>query len=673
MGEPNKAVFLSYASQDAEAAQRICEALRAAGIEVWFDQSELRGGDAWDQQIRHEIHQCALFVPIISQQTQERLEGYFRHEWKLAIERTHHMAEQKPFLVPVVIDDTRDHEAFVPDAFRAVQWTRLPGGDTSAAFVERTKRLLSPELSPLSAVSGVANGARKPVPSSRRSKQLLLAVAAVVVLAALVYVIANNSRILKHSAAATTAFAPTQHSIAVLPFANLSGDKAQEYFSDGLTEELLNALTKVSELRVTSRWSAFSFKGKDLEVPEIGKLLHVEHILEGSVRKSGERIRVTAQLVDTATDTHVWSETYDRTLDDIFAVQDEISAAVVENLKVSLLGAPPRVRRVNPKVFELFLQARERGRLHTQEGYEASVALYRKGLAIDPNYAPAWSGLAYDYRRQANNDMVPMEEGYGLARDAVQHALRIDPSFAPAHAELGRIALDHDGDLAAAAQHFEHAFSLDPTNSDIVGYSAILCDSLGRPDQGIALNEYAVQRDPANPTLQTALGIEYRTIAKFDRAIDRFRMALSLSPGEIGTHYRMGETLLMKGDAAAALAEFQLEPLEAWRMIGLPLAYHALGRVREADTALSVLIEKHSKGWPYNIAYVFAQRGNNNRAMEFLEEARKQHDPSLSDIASETLFAGLRKDARWLPFMRKIGRAPEQLKAIKFEVRPPKN
>ena len=155
MSEASHAVFLSYASQDAEAAQKICEALRAAGVEVFLDQSELRGGDAWDQKIWHEIHDCALFIPMVSQHTQERLEGYFRREWKLAIDRTHDMAEQKPFLVPVVIDGTSDKDAVVPDAFKTVQWTRLPGGETPPAFVERVSRLLSPETSPGLRVSDV--------------------------------------------------------------------------------------------------------------------------------------------------------------------------------------------------------------------------------------------------------------------------------------------------------------------------------------------------------------------------------------------------------------------------------------------------------------------------------------------------------------------------------------
>jgi TIR domain len=272
--EPLHSVFLSYASQDTEAAQKICEALRAAGIEVFFDQSELRGGDAWDQRIRHEIHDCALFIPIVSQHTQERLEGYFRREWKLAIDRTHVMAEQKPFLVPVVVDDTRDQEAFVPDAFRAVQWTRLPGGETPPAFVARIKRLLSPELSPMSAVSGATRAMREPLRASWRSKPVLLVIIAV--FAALAYLVADKFWTSKQLKPFPTAFAPPPHSIAVLPFVNLSGDKEQEYFSDGLTEELLNSLSEISKLQVAARTSAFSFKGQDTDIGTIARKLNLE-------------------------------------------------------------------------------------------------------------------------------------------------------------------------------------------------------------------------------------------------------------------------------------------------------------------------------------------------------------------------------------------------------------
>ena len=325
MTEHSHTVFLSYASQDAAAAQRICEALRAVGIQVFFDQSELRGGDAWDQRIRHEIRDCVLFIPIVSQHTQQRLEGYFRHEWKLAIERTHHMAEQKPFLIPVVVDDTRDQEAFVPDAFRVVQWTRLPSGDTSAAFAERIKHLVSAELSPLSAESAVISAIREPARASRRSKPLLLVLVAV--FAALAYFVTDKLWISKLPAPAPAAFAPPPHSIAVLPFVNLSGDKEQEYFSDGLTEELLNSLTEINELQVAARTSSFSFK----EHPDIATVAHklnVGAVLEGSVRRSATTLRVTAQLINAVTGFHMWSKTYDRDLGDVLKLQTEIATAV---------------------------------------------------------------------------------------------------------------------------------------------------------------------------------------------------------------------------------------------------------------------------------------------------------------------------------------------------------
>ena len=314
MNATSRAAFISYASQDAEAAGRLCEALRAAGVEVWFDRSELRGGDAWDQSIRKQIKTCALFLPVISRNTHDRVEGYFRLEWKLAVDRSHLMAADQAFLVPVVIDETRDDDERVPDRFREVQWTRLPGGVTPAAFVERIRRLLSGELSqgPTGIPSAAArvpaaSSIRKPVLVSRRSKAVLLATIAVVVVA-LGYLLANRLGPSKLSAeigappapaaqsAPATVFNPPPHSIAVLPFVNMSGDPSQEYFSDGLTEELLNSLTRINELHVAARTSAFSFKGKDVDINTIARKLNVNAVLEGSVRRSMHTVRITAQL-----------------------------------------------------------------------------------------------------------------------------------------------------------------------------------------------------------------------------------------------------------------------------------------------------------------------------------------------------------------------------------------
>src|SRR5271156_4233858 len=389
MTEPFHAVFLSYASQDVEAAQKICEALRAAGIEVFFDQSELRGGDVWDQKIRREIHDCALFVPIVSQHTQERLEGYFRREWKLAVDRTHDMAEQKPFLVPVVIDGTRDQEAFVPDAFRPVQWTRLPGGETPRIFVERIKRLLSPELSPLSAVSSATAAIREPVRGPRRSVLALLAIVAVAVVAALAYFPTNKFWIAKHATpetaapagSAPAAFAPPPHSVAVLPFVNLSGDKEQEYFSDGLTEEMLNSLSEINELQVAARTSSFYFKGKDVDLGTVAHKLNVGAVLEGSVRRSEHTVRITAQLVNAVTGFHLWSKTYDRDLGDVLKLQSEIATAVASALKVTLLGDVAAKVELggtgNPAALDAYLRGLKAARsIHDTKDLPAAIAAF---------------------------------------------------------------------------------------------------------------------------------------------------------------------------------------------------------------------------------------------------------------------------------------------------------
>jgi TolB-like protein len=231
-------------------------------------------------------------------------------------------------------------------------------------------------------------------------------------------------------------------SIAVLPFVNMSDDAGNEYFSDGISEELLSLLAKLPELRVISRSSAFSFKGKDIAIPEIARQLNVAHILEGSVRKSGNTLRITAQLIEARSDTHLWSETWDRPLDDIFAIQDEIAATVVEQLKITLLGAVPRVQETDPEAYALYLQARHLWRQVTAEALEQSKALFEQSLAIDPDYAAAWVGLARNYTYQAGVDLLlTYEEGYTLAREALEKALAINPDYAPAHAVLGWIAM----------------------------------------------------------------------------------------------------------------------------------------------------------------------------------------------------------------------------------------
>jgi TolB-like protein/Flp pilus assembly protein TadD/class 3 adenylate cyclase len=465
------------------------------------------------------------------------------------------------------------------------------------------------------------------------------------------------------------ASAVAENSIAVLPFVNMSDDKEQGYFSDGISEELLNLLAKIPQLKVAARTSSFSFKGKGVEIPEIARQLHVANVLEGSVRKSGDQLRITAQLIRAAEGYHLWSETYDRKMDDIFKIQDEIAGEVVKELKVKLLGAAPKVRTTDPKAYALFLQARELGRQSNAETFAKSDALFQQALEIDPRYAPAWERLAANFNNKVGMGLVSSQEGFARAREAVDKALAIDPDYAPAHADLGNIAM-YGNDLAGAARHYQKALALNPTDLSVLGNVATFLQSLGRLDEALTLEEALVRRDPVNVSALYNLGVNQRNAGRYDAAIASFRTVLSLSPSRGEAHSELGTALRLKGDAAAALAEIEQEKIEAYRMIGLPMAYCALGRKSDADAALNALIAKYEKEAPYNIAYVYAFCGDADKAFEWLDKAVAYKDGGLAEIVTENLFDKIHSDPRWLPFLRKIGKAPDQLAKIEFKVPP---
>jgi TolB-like protein/Tfp pilus assembly protein PilF len=458
----------------------------------------------------------------------------------------------------------------------------------------------------------------------------------------------------------------------VLPFVNMSDDKGNEYFSDGLSEELLNLLAKIPQLRVIARTSSFAYKGTTTKIADVARELNVAHVLEGSVRKSGNQVRITAQLIRASDSSHLWSETYDRSLDDVFAIQDEISAAVVEQLKITLLGAAPKAKEANPAAYVLYLQARQVQRQGTAEGFAQSIALFQQALAIAPDYAAAWAGLAESYSRQADKGLRPSAEAYTLAREAADKALAIDPDSAAAHTQLGWIAMNYDGDLSAAARHMERALQLDPANLDIFLNAADLTGNLGRMDEAVALGEYVVSRDPVNALGQYRLGINYLWARRPDEAMASLRTALSLSPGRIGAQSAIGDALLLQGKPDAALAAIQQEAAADWRLMGLAMAYHALGRTAESDAALAEAIDKYEKGSSYNIAYVLAYRGEADRAFEWLNKAVQYKDSGLSQIPTQIEFTNIQNDPRWLPFLESIGKSPAQLDAIKFKVTLPK-
>jgi len=459
-------------------------------------------------------------------------------------------------------------------------------------------------------------------------------------------------------------------SIAVLPFVNMSTDPQQEYFSDGISEELLNLLTKIPQLRVISRSSAFSFKGQSLPIPEIGRRLNAAHILEGSVRKSGNRARITAQLIDARTDTHLWSETYDRRLDDIFAVQDEIAAAVVARLKVELLGKPPKAKAIDPEAYALYLQARQLARQRTAAGFEQAIELFERTLAVEPEYAPAWIGLARVYFNQVGDALRPPEEGYRMAREAAGKALAADRDNAAAHAVFAAIAMANV-DFAAAARHLNDALAREPGHVDILYTAAVLAGYMGRLDDAIEALEYLTERDPLAPHGHSQLGLFYLAAGRLDEALARQRTALGLSPGNTGPEILSVVTLLVMGDAPAALAAIQKLSSNYWRLIGLPMALHSLGKKAESDAALQELVRAYGEDVAYDVAYIHAWRGETDLAFDSLDKALAVIGPGFSEILVDPLFASVHADPRWLAFLRKIGMAPEQLERIVFDIKLP--
>ena len=457
-------------------------------------------------------------------------------------------------------------------------------------------------------------------------------------------------------------------SIAVLAFRDMSQARDQGYFSEGIAEQMLNLLTRVQGLRVTSRASAFSFAGKDVDIPTIARKLNVRYVLDGSVHKAGDHIRISAQLIDGRSDTQLWSQTFDRPLQDIFTIQDEIAATVVEQLKIELLGAVPTVRKTKPEALRLYLESLAAYRQHTPASYEQSRTLARQALDIDPEYVDAWNMLAVVYSSLADKGLIPGEQGYAMAIETARKALAIDPDSADAHAELAHVALSAEDDQKEAARYLQQALALEPHNVYALGGAATLAKSLGRLDVAVRLQQEAVERDPLMSNAFSELCLALFQSGRVDDSIVQCRKALELSPNRIVTHYTLATALLAKGDAREALAEADAEPFEPFRMFGRAMAYHSLGDKARSDAELAATIAKYEKDAAYNIAYVEAWRGNVDQAFAWLDKAVEYRDSGLPLIAADPMFANIKRDPRWLPFLRKQGKSPEQLAAIRFEV-----
>lgn len=456
------------------------------------------------------------------------------------------------------------------------------------------------------------------------------------------------------------------HSIAVLPFINMSDDPSNEYFSDGISEELLNLLAGIPELRVISRSSAFAFKGEKIDIPEVARKLNVAHILEGSVRKSGNQVRITAQLIDGRSDTHLWSETFDRDLDNIFAIQDEIAETVVSQLKVQLLGEAPRIRETDLEAYSLFLKARYLRRQNSTTSLAESEQILQQVLEIDPAYLPAIDDLITVYVNQAHTGDKPYTEGYELARALALEGQQIEPDSGRMYAHMAWIKTFYDNDLQAAADMFTRALALLPTDMALMGDTSTFLMTLGHLDEAIAVGEYTMARDPIHPVGQVNLGNMLTFAGRLDEAIATYQSALQLSPGYNGGHFQLAVALMLNGAPEAALEVLPEESVDLYRWLGFALAHHAVGNHAESDQALSNLLELPAEDLSLYIAQAHAFRDEADRAFEWIDKAIASGHPELAEIHVNSLFKNLYEDPRWAALLESIGKAPEQLSAIDF-------
>jgi TolB-like protein len=661
-----KAVFLSHASQDAEPVARICASLRAAGVEVWFDQSELRGGDVWDQAIHRQIRDCALFIPVISAHTQERLEGYFRREWKLAVARTHDMADEKRFIVPVVIDATNEQDATVPELFRAVQWTRLPAGETPASFSNRIAALLggtaregrSATPAPISsAVPAVA----KP-PSRRWTAVVVVAALVLAVTAWQTWKVLHTSSVPATRPVHSSEVVPSasDKSIAVLPFVDMSEKKDQEYFSDGLSEELINQLSHNADLKVIARTSSFAFKGKNEDMRTIASKLGVANLLEGSVRKAGAQLRITAQLIRASDGVHLWSETYERKLDDIFKVQDEISSTVAKALNVALgVGSrPAAAQATSSAAYNLMLQGNYFFYRGTPGDLDKAIGLYKQVIAQEPKNALAWARLAEAYVDKGGSAQMPVDRARAVAQDAVQKALALDPNLPRAHYVLGLIYSNMDLNWDAAVSEYERAVALD-AHGDVsadakFNGASITAFKQGRLDGLIDTLQQTIQRSPLEPGNYNLLGIMQYAAGNLDQSVAAYHKLLDLDAAYIGAHANYAATLMAMGKLPEALLAAEQEPDQLSRYGVLPCIYWKLGRRADSDVALKTLQDRFGGSAALSAARNHACRGEVDAAFAQLERAYQQHDGDLQAITVDPLLRSLHSDPRYREFLRKL-------------------
>jgi len=660
--ESRKIAFISYASEDRTIALKMCEALRRAGIEVWFDQSELRGGDAWDARIRRQIKTCDLFIALVSENTHAREEGYFRLEWKLAVDRSHLMTQRRAFLLPVAIDSSSENDEHVPDRFREVQWVRLPHGDVSDAFIELVKGILNGAAQEI-VQTARATPAVALAPAARSRRSVIPVAIAVIVVAALA---AGLGLYRRHSPVAALqpvdsiperlGFKPPEHSIAVLPFANMSGDSSQEYFSDGLTEELLDSLSRLEGLLVAARTSSFSFKNKPDSVAEIARKLNVGALLEGSVRRQGTRVRISAQLIDAVTGFELWSQTYDRELKDILKLQVEIASTVTQSLRVKLTGEWSKTIEAggtqNPEALDLSLKASQVSLKSDKDSILESIALLTKATQLDPAFADAYQMRADQKLHMAIgfDSEQNLRKRLAEARLDIEHAIRLAPQRGRYFSSYA-IILAQSTDYRNARQQFIKAQELAPNDASVMVAAAGFRALMGDSDEAASMVRHGIQLDPVSSGGYLAGSGALYNAGRYAQALETADHALSLGEEEAAA-FRC-QALLMLGKINETLSACT-PPKHFLQQVTLAVLFHRLERQSEAQAMLDRLKSENGDAAALQYAEVFAQWGDKSQALHWFERAHELHDPGLIAIKVDPLLDPIRREPRFQSILHSL-------------------
>jgi len=458
---------------------------------------------------------------------------------------------------------------------------------------------------------------------------------------------------------------PQVRSLAVLPLENLSGDAAQDYFADGMTDGLITDLAKLRPLRVISRSSVMRYKGARKPLPEIAHELGVDAVVEGSVARSGNRVRITVQLIHAPTDRHLWAERYERDVSDVLALQSELSAAIARQIQVELAPRMPGTRAspgpVKPDAYEAYLRGRFAWNKRTEVGLQESIEHFRRAIALDPTYAAAYSGMADAYTTLGYLSYLPPAESFPSAKAAAARALELDPALAEPHASLAYARLYYDWDWASAENEFRSAISLDPNYASAHHWHSVYLTAMGRADEAMRAIRRAKELDPLSLTISTDIGFQLYYAKRYDEAIQQLRSTLAMNSSFPLAHLWLGRAYQEKGMYSEALEAFNRagSVLRDWPVTLAAIGYvqAVAGQRQRAQDTLAHLkaLSRSRYVTAYGVALVYAGLGDRERAFEWLDKGIEERTHWLVWLKLDPRWDGLRPDPRLAQLVRRVG------------------